>query len=722
MGIFQQFPYSNFHEMNLDEIIKIVKQLADEWVAYQAKWNDLYSDTEKALQDFKDYVYAYFENLDLQVEVGNKIDQMVADGTFGEICRTQLSSVITDWLAANITQPVGVVIDTSLSVAGACADAKATGDAIDNLKTIMGTTRNLWDGSVRDGYIDGGLQQISGNANGRIAYIPCEPNTYYTVSKMAGARFSVATTTGSVALGTAVSGIVQDNTAEHITILTGATAQMLVAWVYLSTADIGITAEEMLASVQIEKGQYYTEYVQHNTAVDSIAREAIVAYLPKSYPFKPLMFNNIGWLFNGSLNYDYNVDSEAGYAFTEFSQIYDSHQNDVFGVTKELIPEAYIPAITSGSMRVSIYADLNVESIECPNILIGVKPTWNPASNSYVHAINRKIHKGWNVLDLQFAADALSASEYSVITFCVKYADINNVNSIIIYKDDVNYNPKMTDLLFWGDSLTAGAGGGGTNFPEVCANELGKSFLNCGVGGEDSNTIAARQGGNSIVIPAGSINGTYPVTAFKDIFDHSIEPLRQGHGEQSGRVLYIDDYRCVLSISQLNATDPNATYTISGYAGSATNIPKLGKFMGSAYTGEVVVILIGQNGSYIGNDNNLACRIAIIDSMIKHLDHNKYVIMGLTSGNDSSHGTQDAELLAKYGNKFFPSREYLSKYGLTIEGISPTPQDTADMAAGAVPTSLFSDAVHLNAYGYDALGKLLANKITSLGYFNDEIS
>ena len=46
MGIFRQFPYSDFHEMNMDEIIKIVKELAEEWAAYQEKYQNLY---EKAL-------------------------------------------------------------------------------------------------------------------------------------------------------------------------------------------------------------------------------------------------------------------------------------------------------------------------------------------------------------------------------------------------------------------------------------------------------------------------------------------------------------------------------------------------------------------------------------------------------------------------------------------------------------------------------------------------
>lgn len=129
MGIFRQFPYANFHEMNMDEIIKIVRQLADDWVAYQAKWGVLYDDTLQALADFKAYVQAYWDNLDLTQQVDTVISQMAADGRLAPILRTQLTPVVESWLDEHITEPVGVVIDNSLSIAGAAADAKATGDA-----------------------------------------------------------------------------------------------------------------------------------------------------------------------------------------------------------------------------------------------------------------------------------------------------------------------------------------------------------------------------------------------------------------------------------------------------------------------------------------------------------------------------------------------------------------------------------------------------------------
>lgn len=291
----------------------------------------------------------------------------------------------------------------------------------------------------------------------------------------------------------------------------------------------------------------------------------------------------------------------------------------------------------------------------------------------------------------------------------------DSVYDLAYDKFSANQEP---DLLFWGDSMTAGASTT-TTIASACASELGRTYLNCGVGGESANTIAARQGGNSIIIPAGDVNDTYN-DGFTDVFGGTVQPIRQTGGASSGAVLYINGQECTLSVQQTSSSSDDAVYTISGYAGSATTVPKMGRFLGSKYTGKVVIIWVGQNGSTFGIETGVDARMTIIDSMIAHIPHKRYVVIGMSSGNDSTRDDDDAAMLAHYGNQFLPIRKLMVRDGLTIAGITATEQDTTDIGNGKVPTSLrlATDNLHYNNSGNTVAGKLLADKIRALGYFD----
>ena len=273
---------------------------------------------------------------------------------------------------------------------------------------------------------------------------------------------------------------------------------------------------------------------------------------------------------------------------------------------------------------------------------------------------------------------------------------------------DTNIIEYTTGLCFWGDSLTAGAGGHGTNYPSVCASELGiTSFKNCGVGGENANTIACRQGGDSLILKPGNVS-EYSLSELTDIYGTPCNPLRQGSGSNSVNPIYINGVKCTLSISQTSISDPNAKYTITGYNDKLLAETPV-KFSGCDIKSEITVIFVGQNGP------NLAERLSIIDSMISNIN-DKYIVMGLSSGNSSSRADEEAQMLSKYGVHYFNTRHMLSKYGMNIMNLTPTSSDTIEMNNGEVPTSLRSDSVHLNANGYTALGKMLAQKIRACGY------
>lgn len=255
-------------------------------------------------------------------------------------------------------------------------------------------------------------------------------------------------------------------------------------------------------------------------------------------------------------------------------------------------------------------------------------------------------------------------------------------------------------MIFWGDSLTAGAGGGGVTYPSICANLLGKTYRNCGIGGENAGTIAARQGGNNLIIPAGSVNGTYTENQMLDLKGNRVLPLKQG-GDTTNPVL-INGQSCTLTYT-------GSAYTISGFSGTLKNqTPAL--FSGYDKYGDITVIFAGHNGP-----SSVSERIMYINAMLSRVGK-KYVIMGVIDGTESSKSADDAAMLAEYGNHFFPTRKIMVTDGLSVAGITPTGQDNTDISNGTVPSSLRSDHIHLNANGYTALGKILASFIVGLGY------
>lgn len=115
-------------------------------------------DVEKlhdAYAELQGYVNDYFTNLDVQEEINNKLDALVADGTIHTIFSPDVMAILTqaqaatqqainniptvvgNWLGQHVTQETGYVIDDSLSTKNAAADALATGVADSNIKSAI---------------------------------------------------------------------------------------------------------------------------------------------------------------------------------------------------------------------------------------------------------------------------------------------------------------------------------------------------------------------------------------------------------------------------------------------------------------------------------------------------------------------------------------------------------------------------------------------------------
>ena len=190
MGIFRQFPYSNFHEMNMDWIIAEVRRLIDEWAHYYADWESWKGDITEIVNN----LLAWFDNLDVQEEVNNKIDEMVESGELLALIAPFLPWVTPEMFGAvgdgvtDDTQAFYDAFDTGRPVH--CSDVTYAVSTINISKsayltgtnyTIKALGNNDWNTVFNASNIDNFIienAEIIGNG------LPLSTTVYHTVFKM----------------------------------------------------------------------------------------------------------------------------------------------------------------------------------------------------------------------------------------------------------------------------------------------------------------------------------------------------------------------------------------------------------------------------------------------------------------------------------------------------------------------------------------------------------
>lgn len=749
---------------NIENLCKIVdylnKTMADVDTAVQdvVKLNTTYGQLE-------DYVNTYYENLDVQEEINKKLDEMALDGTLNALIVPHLPQLISDWLQNNVT-PTSPIVDKTLTIGEAAADSKVTGEfvggnapynaALFAPSSVEGNNFKLYDGSNNAGIesrVNPSKKIVIPNfagvtptyAQGFIISIDSKYHKTVVNNQEINITVWVKLKTEGVLTNFRVMLINMITAWGGRNDLVQATADFSVmysgAYTLSSTVQVGSTASVLSlnhmvfraltsSAYNVEEISYlpfdyennfYKDYVITSANIDKLKSPFEVALLaPESVPGDNFNF------FSGETNAAAFSRIEQAKLFTvpDFSQ-YPRNYAQGFIVSME--SKYYRPVQNGSDVKVTVYIGLKEEGVSTSVrvMLTNILTAWGGSSNLIVVTVDFNImYSGVYTLIGKAVANA-SATDLNLKFFAFRamYESAYNVEKIAYLpfgdftENTLGTDTPSTEIIFWGDSLTAGAGGSGFNFPKTCCEILKKSWINAGVGGETANTIACRQGGSNVIIPPGNINGSYNIGILKDTFGGTVGVLRQGTGSNTGNKIYINNQLCDISIQQSSTTSGDAVYTISGYTGEATKFPVEGRFIGDDIKGEVTVIFVGQNGAFIDTTNDITARIAIIDSMVKNLNNDKYVVMGLTTGTRSGNENDELQLLEKYGNKFFNSRELLSQYGMQIVGATPTESDNTDIANGKVPASLMSDTIHLNTNGYIALGTLVASKITSLGYF-----
>lgn len=151
-----KYPYTDFHELNLDWFLRQFKELKNNWDALleenatfketlEREFGDLqhnFDSLENTVNTFTLFVTNYFDNLDVQTEINNKLNDMAADGTLGALLEPFVNNAVPGaveaWLNANV-DPVGsaVTIDKSLTLGGSAADAKIVGQLRDGFNASL---------------------------------------------------------------------------------------------------------------------------------------------------------------------------------------------------------------------------------------------------------------------------------------------------------------------------------------------------------------------------------------------------------------------------------------------------------------------------------------------------------------------------------------------------------------------------------------------------------
>ncbi len=298
-----------------------------------------------------------------------------------------------------------------------------------------------------------------------------------------------------------------------------------------------------------------------------------------------------------------------------------------------------------------------------------------------------------------------------------EYNQILDEEKKVKEENDKRIKDSLPRVLCWGDSLTAGVGGNGVNYPDVLSNLSGLSVMNYGVGGETTNLISMRQGStpfytNSFVIPSK-----------KESVKISIIDSN-GNDIKFKKNLGINPVTIngVQGNIQINK-DSNEYYFTRITEGDETivndNTQIMTNSMQDKKENDILIIFTGTNDK--PDTTTIQDVINIQKNMINNANTDRYIIIGLTSKNYMPQVAEVNQILAQeYGEHFIDIRTYILEHGLEDAEIKATEQDSSDIQNGEIPSSLRSDEVHGTSKFYTIIGKQVFNKILELGYLNDE--
>lgn len=302
----------------------------------------------------------------------------------------------------------------------------------------------------------------------------------------------------------------------------------------------------------------------------------------------------------------------------------------------------------------------------------------------------------------------------------IKKAQLSNMQNEKEAKDKA-IRESLPEITCWGDGLTTGSFSDGVSYPDVLAELINLPVHNMGVDLEDSATIATRQGGRVIWVKDFEIPASatpVKIGTVKSLINNELESLNLLiNGDAGVNPVSIAGVEGMLTLSE---ESPRTYYFTRNEDGKEIKLDENTPLLTAASEqrkNDITIIFMGQNGGYQSVDQLIEQQLA----MVNHLGHDKYIILGLTTGTRESRLILEGRLLETFGEKFINLREYLVSYGLEDAGIEPTEEDWYNIENGEVPTSLrVDDSIIGNSIYHQLIAKQIFHKILELNYLTDE--
>ncbi len=118
-----------------------VDNLHEAYRQLQGFTNTSIADLRTDYQNLIAYVNGYFESLDVQQEINAKLDAMALNGSLTALLSPYIPNAVATWLAEHIT-PTTPIVDDTLTISGAAADAKTVGDKFGELDDTVVNIEN----------------------------------------------------------------------------------------------------------------------------------------------------------------------------------------------------------------------------------------------------------------------------------------------------------------------------------------------------------------------------------------------------------------------------------------------------------------------------------------------------------------------------------------------------------------------------------------------------